>query len=136
MTGSIEQIVDRVGEDTLGDADVVVGPRLFAPRILADVEVDGCYLVEVASLACGLLRTWLRTVAGFGFTPDVSECEKPDVLESLYCFSLFCPLAQLGSYCQEEPSQVGEWLSPYQPQAGHSNHFDDGVGWLEGMHSP
>ena len=71
MTGSIEQIVDRVGEDTLGDADVVVGPRLFAPRILADVEVDGCYLVEVATLACGLLWTGLRSGRCLGFTSDV-----------------------------------------------------------------
>ena len=100
MTRPSEQIVDRVGEDTLGDADVVVGSRFLTPGILADVKIDGCYLVEVASLACGLLRTWLRTVAGFGFTPDVSECEKPDVLESLYCFSLFCPPLQFGLDCQ------------------------------------
>ena len=100
MAGAVEQIVDRLGEYLLGVSDVVVGARFLAPRVLADMEIDGRDLVEVASFARGLLRTWLRTVAGFGFTPDVTECEKPDVLESLYCFSLFCPPLQFGLDCQ------------------------------------
>jgi len=41
MAGAVEQIVDRLGEYLLGVPDVVVGTRLLAPRVLADVEVDG-----------------------------------------------------------------------------------------------
>jgi len=41
VAGSLEQIVDRLGEYLLGVPDVVVGTRLLAPRVLADVEVDG-----------------------------------------------------------------------------------------------
>jgi len=37
MADTVEQIVDCVGKDPFGDTNIVVGSRLFSPRILPDV---------------------------------------------------------------------------------------------------
>jgi hypothetical protein len=100
MAGTGQEIVDRVGKDLLGDSDIIVGPRFLVPRILADVKVDGCYLVEVASFARGLLWAWPRTAGTAGFTPNIGKREKANVLEGLYCVSFFCPPLYFGPYCQ------------------------------------